>query len=177
MGNDWRELVRKNDLMELAKAKVTKQMSRDELERRISVFIKNHNMCVLATARDNVPRATPIEYWADGTTLYIFADPGTKRENIKANPRVSVGIHDPFTGGALSVRGMQITGEATLLTDDNPEYDAALIMRRREQVGEDIGDFKPRRGGVVIKIVAKKIEFIDIPLKLEGYDLRHVWEA
>ena len=176
MENDWRELVRKNDLLALAQAKVTKQMSKDELERRIAVFIKNHNMCVLCTAKDNIPRATPIEYWADGTTIYIFADPGTKRENIKANPRVSVGIFDPLVG-SLSVKGAQITGEATLLTDDNPEYDEALIMHRRELVGEDIGDFKPRRGGVVIKIEAKKIEFIDIALKLDGYDLRYVWEA
>ena len=176
MENDWRELVRKNDLMALAQKKATKQMSKDELERRISVFIKTHNMCVLCTARDNIPRATPIEYWADGTTLYIFADPGTKRENIKANPKVSVGIFDPFVG-SLSVKGMQITGEATILTDDNPEYDEALIMRRRELVGEEIGDYKPPRGRAVIKIEAKKIEFINIALGLDGYDLRHVWEA
>ena len=176
MENDWRELVRKNDLMAIAQAKVTKQMSKNELEQRISVFIKNHNMCVLCTARDNIPRATPIEYWADGTTLYIFADPGSKRENIKANPKVSVGIFDPFVG-SLSVKGMQITGEATLLTDDNPEYNKALIIHRQEKVGEDIGDFKPRQGGTVIKIEAKKIEFIDISLKLDGYDLKYVWEA
>jgi hypothetical protein len=88
---------------------------------------------------------------------------------------VSVGIFDPWMG-ALSVKGIQITGEATLLTD-NPEYDEALIMRRQELVGEDIGDFKPRQGGTVIKIEAKKIEFIDVALKLDGYDLRHVWEA
>jgi nitroimidazol reductase NimA-like FMN-containing flavoprotein (pyridoxamine 5'-phosphate oxidase superfamily) len=177
MENDWRELVRKNDLLAIAQAQTTKQMSKEEIERRISVFIKSHNMCVLCTARDNIPRATPIEYWADGTTIYIFADPGTKRDNIKANPKVSIGIHDPFTGGSLSVKGMQITGEATLLTDDNPEYNEALIMRMRELVGEDLGDYKPRQGGAVIKVVAKKIEFIDIALKIEGYDLRYVWEA
>ncbi len=175
MGNDWKEIVRNNDKRALSQKKATKQMSKDEIERRISVFIKTHSMCVLCTARDNIPRATPIQYWADGTTLYISADPGTKRDNIKSNPKVSVGIFDPWMG-ALSVKGMQITGEATLLTD-NPEYDEALIMRRRELVGEDIGDFKPRQGGAVIKIEAKKIEFIDVSLKLDGYDLRHVWEA
>jgi nitroimidazol reductase NimA-like FMN-containing flavoprotein (pyridoxamine 5'-phosphate oxidase superfamily) len=176
MDNDWRELVRKNDLMALAQAKVTKEMSKDEIERRISVFIKNHNMCVLCTARDNIPRATPIEYWADGTNIYIVADPGSKRDNIKANPKVSVGIFDPFVG-SLSVKGMQITGEAALLTDDNPEYNKALILQRQEQVGEDIGDFKPREGLTIIKIEAKKIEYIDIALKLEGYNLKYTWEA
>ena len=176
MENDWRELVRKNDLLALAQKKVTKQMSRDELERRIAVFIKTHNMCVLCTAKDNVPRATPIEYWADGTTLYMGADPGTKRENIKANPKVSVAIFDPLVG-SLSVKGMQITGEATLLTDDNPEFDYASILERRELVGEDVGDFKPRRGRTIIKVEAKKIDLLDVALKLEGYDLKYVWEA
>ena len=176
MENDWRELVRKNDLIALMQKKATKQMSKDELERRIAVFIKSHNMCVLCTAKDNIPRATPIEYWADGTTLYITADPGTKRENIKANPRVSVGIHDLLIG-ILSIKGMQITGEATLLTDDNPEYDEALIMRRRERVGQEIGAYKPRRGGTVIKVEAKKIEYFDVALKLDGYKSRYVWEA
>ena len=176
MENDWRELVRKNDLLAIAQQRVTKQMSKDEIERRISVFIKNHNMCVLCTARDNIPRATPIEYWADGTILYMVADPGTKLENVKANPRVGVGIYDPLVG-SLSVKGMQITGEAAILTDDNPKYDEALIMHKRELVGEEIGDYKPPRGRAVIKIEAKKIEFIDIALKLDGYDLRYVWEA
>jgi len=37
--------------------------------------------------------------------ISLFADSGTKRENIKANPKVSVGIYDPFVG-ALSVQGM-----------------------------------------------------------------------
>ena len=176
MENDWREIVRKNDFMALAQKKATKQMSKDELERHISVFIKTHNMCVLCTARDNIPRATPIEYWADGTTLYIVADPGTKRENIKANPKVSVGIFDPLVG-TLSVKGMQITGEAMLLTGDNPEYDEALIMRRRELVGEDIGDFKPPKGRTLIKVESKKIELCEYALLPRGYDFRQVWEA
>jgi len=168
--------VRKNDLLELVRRKVTKQMSRDELEQRIAVFIKAHNMCVLATSKDDVPRATPIEYWADGTTLYISADPGTKRENIKANPGVSVGIHDPYIG-PLSAKGIQITGEAKLLTDEDPEYDEALLMHRREKVGEEIGEYKPRRGGTLIKVEAKKIELLDLALKIEGYKARYVWEA
>jgi nitroimidazol reductase NimA-like FMN-containing flavoprotein (pyridoxamine 5'-phosphate oxidase superfamily) len=176
MENDWRELVRKNDLLALAQQKVTKQMSKEELERRISVFIKTHNMCVLCSAKDNVPRATPIEYWADGTTLYMGADAGSKRENIKANPEVSIGIFDPFVG-SLSVKGMQITGQATLLTNDNPEFDYASLLERQELVGEDVGDFKPRRDRIVIKVEAKKIEFLDVALKLEGYDLKYVWEA
>ena len=104
------------------------------------------------------------------------ADLGTKRENIKANPKVSVGIFDPFVG-SLSVKGMQIAGEATLLTDDNPEFDYASILEMRELVGEDAGDFKPRRDRTIMKVEVKKIELLDVALKLEGYDLKYVWEA
>jgi hypothetical protein len=104
------------------------------------------------------------------------ADAGSKRENIKANPEVSIGIFDPFVG-SLSVKGMQITGQATLLTNDNPEFDYASLLERQELVGEDVGDFKPRRDRIVIKVEAKKIEFLDVALKLEGYDLKYVWEA
>lgn len=176
MENDWKELLRKNDRRALSQRKATKQMSRDELERRIAVFLKNHNMCVLATTKDNVPRATPLPYWSDGTTLYMGADIGTKRENIKANPKVSVGIFDPRISW-LSVKGMQITGEATILTDDDPEFDYASILRRRELVGEDIGDFKPQKGRTIMKVEVKKIELLDIALKLEGYESKYVWEA
>ncbi len=176
MGNDWKEIVRKNDKRALSQKKATKQMSKDEIERRCAVFIKNHNMCVLCTTKDNVPRGTPLPYWADGTTLYMGADKGTKRENIEANPKVSVSIFDPRTSW-LSVKGMQITGEATLLSDDDPEFDHATMLRIRELlVGEDLGDFKPR-GRAILKVEVKKIELLDVALKLEGYDSRYVWEA
>jgi hypothetical protein len=72
---------------------------------------------------------------------------------------------------------MQITGEATLLTNDNPEFDYASILERRDLVGDDIGDFRSRQDRTIIKVEAKKIELLDVALKLEDYDLKYVWEA
>jgi nitroimidazol reductase NimA-like FMN-containing flavoprotein (pyridoxamine 5'-phosphate oxidase superfamily) len=72
-----------------------KQMPHDELEKRIIQFLEVQNMCVLATCTNDIPRATPIEYHSKGTTLYFVGEPGSKLENMKNNPKVSVGIFHP----------------------------------------------------------------------------------
>ena len=41
--------------------------------------LKHGRGCVLATCHDNVPRATPVDYFCDGTlAIWINADPGGK---------------------------------------------------------------------------------------------------
>ena len=81
-----------NEMFEIMTRQVTAQMPRDELEQHIVEFIKGHNMCVMATSKDDVPRATAIEYFPVGTTIYMVGDPGTKIEHMKANPQASISI-------------------------------------------------------------------------------------
>jgi len=187
MGNDENEV--REQVM-----KMNKKMPREQLEQHIVEFIKSHDMCVLATtSKDNIPRATPIWYNSKGTTLYILTDRGsTKLGNIEANPRMSIGISDPRTSW-LSVKGVQITGQVTLLTTDNPEFEEALRIynfkeRMKENIeemrkalgketGKEIPQGKPPRGLVVIKVESKKIELCEYALLPRGYDFRQVWEA
>ena len=150
-------------------------MPRDELEQYIIEFIKSHNVCVLATAKDNVPRATPLEYEAEGTTLYIMADPGNKMENIKANPQVSAAIHNPLHG-FLTVKGIQITGKPRLITDTDAEYPGAWKIFNRANAGKEGWDVPPQ-GGTLLIIEAQKIELLESALKEKGYKMRQVWEA
>ena len=166
-----------NELLELMLKKVTAPMPRDELEQHIIEFIKSHNMCVMATAKDNVPRATPIEYFSVGTTLYMVGDPGTKIEHMKANPQVSIAIHDPLTTGHFSVRAVVITGKPMLITDDNPEYYEAWRICQWEKVSKELGLAEPPKGLNMIKIEAKSIKLLENVLKLRGYASRQVWEA
>jgi len=167
MGNEIRELLDK---------KITEKLPKDQLEQHITEFLKSHNMCVLSTSKDNIPRATPIEYYSEGTTLYMIGDPGTKVNNIRANPRVGIGIHDPLTGW-LSVKGVQITGQATLITNDNPEYDEAMRIYKWEKLGKEVGMNKAPRGRIIIKVESKKIELVEVTLKQRDYDAQQVWEA
>lgn len=166
-----------NEMLELMLKEVKAQMPRNELEQHIIEFIKSHNMCVMATAKDNVPRATPIEYYSVGTTLYMVGDPGTKIEHMKANPQVSICIHDPLTTGWFSVRGIVITGKPTLITDDNPEYYEAWKICQWEKIRKELGLTGPPKGLMMIKIEAKSIKLLENVLKIRGYDSTQVWEA
>ncbi|MFC1906747.1 pyridoxamine 5'-phosphate oxidase family protein [Chloroflexota bacterium] len=150
-------------------------MPRDQLEQHIMEFIKSHNACVLATAQDNIPRATPLEYEAEGTDLYINLGPGRKIENIKANPLVSVGIHDPLHGW-LSVKGIQITGQAKLLFDSDAGYANAWKIFNHANAGKEGWDIPPE-GYTLLVIEARKIELFEAALKQNGYKIRQVWEA
>ena len=186
MGND------ENEMREQI-IKMNKKMPRDQLEQHIVEFIKSHNVCVLSTSKDDMPRATPVTYYSEGTTLYILGDRGTtKLNNISANPRVSIGIADPRTSW-LSVKGVQITGQVTLITADNPGFEEALRIynfkeRMKENIeemrkalgkdtGKDIPQGKPPKSVTVIKVESKKIELCEYALLPRGYDFRQVWEA
>jgi len=172
--------------------KVDRRMPREQLERHLIEFIKSHKVCVLSTSKDDVPRATPVTYYAQGTTLYILGDAGTtKLKNLRANPRVSVGIYGPLTSWR-SVKGIQITGHATLITEDHAEFEEALriynfkermkesIKGMREALGKDtekeIQVTRPPKGVVVIKIESKKVELCEYALLPQGLDFRQVWE-
>src|SRR5665647_2248809 len=98
--------------------KFVNNITTKDLKKRIIQFLKKQNMCVLATCGDNVPRATPVEYRSKGTTIYFVGEPGTKLENIKKNPNVSIGIFLQYTGWD-SAKGAQVTGKAKIISREN----------------------------------------------------------
>jgi len=171
------------ELSELVAKRYTAKLPEDKLKERILNFLKEQTMCVIATCKDNVPRATPLEYFSEGTTLYIAPDPGTKLVNIAANPKVSIGIYnyvhpDWPAGDWKRTKGVQISGEAKLLTPDDPEYAHAIEVYNWEPffkaLGRTLADGpKPER---MIKVEAKKIEYREGALMLEGYASGQVWE-
>ena len=162
------------NIRELLSRRITTQLPRTEQEQMIYAFLKSHNMCVLATCHENIPRATPIEYYADNMTIYMMTDEGTKLANIRLNPRVSIGIHDPLSDW-LSIRGLQITGGVTLFRDDSLEYWDAMKIYRWDNLGKDLGWTKPPKGYVVARIIPDKAEYLDLSLKARGYSEKQVW--
>jgi nitroimidazol reductase NimA-like FMN-containing flavoprotein (pyridoxamine 5'-phosphate oxidase superfamily) len=173
-----------SELGELVAKKYTKKLPDDELKERILKLLKGQAMCVIATCKDDVPRATPLEYFSEGTTLYIAPDPGTKIVNIAANPRISVGIFNDVSpdwsaGDWKRTKGVQVTGEATLLTPNDPEYAHAMEVYHWEPFLKALGRTKDDglKPGNMIKVEAKKIEYREGALMLEGYASAQVWEA
>jgi general stress protein 26 len=150
-------------------------MPKEELEEHISEFLKTQNVCVLASCKDNVPRASPLEYYSLGTTLYVMPEEGQKMENIRENPLVSVGIFAPYTGW-LSLKGVQITGEATIITrEDAQEFDDGLSVYQWQKSAKEIGLKELPESFRLLKITAQAIEVLDISLKTKGYAPRQLW--
>jgi len=74
------------------------------------------NALVLATCHKNMPRATALEFFNEGLTLYILGGPGGKIANIKRNPRVSAFIYEQPLDHSVCQKSLQIFGKAELLT-------------------------------------------------------------
>lgn len=74
---------------------------------------------VLATSYEDEPRATPLEFFNEGLTIYIFGEPGGKIANIKRNPKVCAAIYEQPLDHSKTQRSLQIWGKAELITIRN----------------------------------------------------------
>ncbi len=95
------------------------------------------NALVLATSAKETPRATVLEFFNEGLTLYIFGEPGGKIANIKRNPRVSAVIYEQPLDHSKLQTSLQIFGKASLINiRNNPKlyrakakkYNIAYVM-------------------------------------------------
>jgi hypothetical protein len=162
-------------VLSIVRKRVTRKMPKKALQARIAAFLASRNMCVLATCAWDVPRATPLEYHSDGTSLYMMVETGRKIENIRENPNVSVGIYGLYKGW-LSVKGAQITGVGKVLTvESGEEFVRAAAVYPWKKYAKELGLTKLPANVRFLKIEAAVIEFIDMSLKAEGYAAGQVW--
>lgn len=85
---------------------------------------------VLATSYRDEPRATALEFFNEGLTLYILGGPGTKIANIKRNPRVSAFIYEQPLDHRKMQPSLQIFGVAELITvRNNPRLFKAKLKK------------------------------------------------
>jgi nitroimidazol reductase NimA-like FMN-containing flavoprotein (pyridoxamine 5'-phosphate oxidase superfamily) len=120
-------------------------MAPEELEREILSFIdeasshpgtikgpgcplKHGLACVLCSVLNDEPRATPIDFFADGMTLWFAGEPGLKIRNIRSNQKVAVGIYHAMDHSVLN-RSLQINATATLVPYDGNEKDFLERMK------------------------------------------------
>ena len=110
---------------------------REELEKEILEFLDTTccipdttpgpNSCgtihrtslVLATSYNDEPRATPLEFFHEGFTLYVFGEPGGKIANIKRNSKVCAAIYEQPLDHSKLQRSLQIWGDARLISVRN----------------------------------------------------------
>ena len=147
-----------------------KQMSEDEVKKQVKQFLKERKVLVLCTCSDNVPRATPMDFYIDKKagpddfTIYVGPAPGRKVNNLKENPNISVGIYTPMDTG--KVQGMQITASGknlVLLEDGNEGFEHAQKLVRGKRK-------------LLLKIIPEKIELLDYDFLKRGYSRLQVLE-
>jgi len=99
----------------------------------------HRNALVLATSANNIPRATVLEFFSEGLTIYIFGEPGGKIANIKRNPRVSAVIYEQPLDHAKLQTSLQIFGKSSLINiRNNPKlfrseakkYNIGYVMKK-----------------------------------------------
>ena len=119
----------------------------------------NHRNClVLATCHNNVPRATTLEFFNEGLTIYIFAEPSTKIANIKRNPIVSAAVYQQPLDHYKLQKSLQIFGKAELINmKNNPRLFRAKAKKWNLYVcTEKLA--KIERKGLTAKQFTEKVE-------------------
>jgi len=149
---------------------MSKEFTQKELEDLITEFMKARATCVIATCSDTMPRASTVEFFPSGLTVYILTEGGRKLENIRKNPQVSIAVSDAFTNWE-SLRGLQITGVAEIGTKGSDIFKEGLEAYRKKRGKQDaaLPDFMS-----VIKVLPIQIEYIDTRLAKRGYPIRNI---
>ena len=125
----------------------------ESMKQRIKQFIGKKNVCVIATCSENKPRASTVNYIADGFTLYIVTSgKSTKVKNIKANPNVSIAIDDQ----GKTRLSLQAEGIAEILSRTEGEQAKEFYSQKR-----DLSHHEPELIDTIIKIEVKEIMFSD----------------
>lgn len=79
----------------------------------------HRNCLVLATSYNDIPRATPLEFFREGLNLYIFGEGGGKIANIQRNPNVSAAIYQQPLRHSVIQKSLQIIGKAEIINVKN----------------------------------------------------------
>jgi len=145
--------------------KKMEKMPEEELKKEIREFLTKRKVLVLCTCSNNIPRATPMDFYLDKKsddfddfTIYVGPAPGRKVKNIEENPVISIGIYTPMDSG--KIQGMQITasGKDRLIFlkegDDGFDYAQKIVRGKRK---------------LILKIIPEKIELLDYDFAKKGY--------
>lgn len=137
-------------------------MPEEELKNEIRDFLKKRKVLVLCTCSNNIPRATPMDFYidkkADDFNIYVGPAPGRKVKNIEENPVVSIGIYTPMDTG--KVQGMQITATGK---------DRLIFLKGGDVGFEHAQKIVRGRRKLLLRIIPEKIELLDYDFIKKGY--------
>src|SRR5208282_2515604 len=98
---------------------------------RIAAFLDANHVVSLATCGSDGPHAASVFYVRDGLALLWVSDPKSRHSTeLEANARVAATVApDYFEFDAI--RGVQISGQAHVITDASERANARLMLQAR----------------------------------------------
>jgi len=144
-----------------------KEMPKEELRKEIRNFLDVRKVLVLCTCSNNIPRATPMDFYTekDSFNIYVGPAPGRKVKNMEENPIVSIGIYTPLSEG--KIQGMQITATGK---------DRLIFLKEGEEEFKKAQKIVRGKRKLILKIVPEKIELLDYDFIKDGYSRLQVLE-
>jgi hypothetical protein len=154
----------------------TKPLPRKQLEVRIQRVLTFTNLGMLGTLGLNGPIVSPLEFYADGLSVYIFPQPGSpKLKAMQRDPRVSFAVANPMAGW-VSANGAQLFGKAALLDPGTEEWDYGMTIFRWQSSAAEINtgfDSPPR--GTLMRLDPDRVVYTEHFLRKDGYGPRQIW--
>ena len=142
----------------------------DKVKTSIEEFLTSHNTCTLSTGHMDRVRSTPIEYnYIDGF-LYLLSEGGEKFANLLLNDKVSVAVYEDYIG-MNHLKGMQITGKASMVEGNGEEYNHILKLKG---LNIDVINSLPANMNM-IKIALEKVEFLNSQFRMECADAKQIY--
>ncbi|MBY8990790.1 MAG: pyridoxamine 5'-phosphate oxidase family protein [Candidatus Lokiarchaeota archaeon] len=145
----------------------SQKMPEDELKREIREYLDKRKVLVLCTCSNNIPRATPMDFYTDQDSfnIYVGPAPGRKVKNIEENPEISIGIYTPMSEG--KIQGMQITasGKKNL-----------IFLKEGDEEFEKVQKIVRGKRKLLLKIIPEKIELLDYDFIKLGYSRLQILE-
>ena len=144
----------------------SQKMPEDELKREIREYLDKRKVLVLCTCSNNIPRATPMDFYTDQDSfnIYVGPAPGRKVKNIEENPEISIGIYTPMSEG--KIQGMQITSGKENL----------IFLKEGDEEFEKVQKIVRGKRKLLLKIIPEKIELLDYDFIKLGYSRLQILE-
>ena len=156
-----------------------KRLERDELWKRIEVFLPGRERFVLATSYHNKPTATTIDVVLDPVekVTYTVCEKGTQKlEQIKENPVVSMVCYEGWTvarGGKKQWRSVQIEGRAEVVFSGDPRFEPYLDKYQLVRLSKE----RAKKRMDILRVTIEKVIFFDSTLFKSGFSPYQMWEG
>lgn len=147
---------------------------KEELWQEIVTFFGERQSCVLATAINNEPYVTTIDFALDPEkqVMYALSEKGTRKlSQIRMNPAVALEYHQPRDMQTKVFRCLQMRGEARTFSADDVQFDEGLRIFK-PQIDEEM----IKRGMDMTCFTPREILFYDNLRKERDLNIFQLWK-